>query len=153
MHDPLEGVTSAGMIRTGASRHRIPEVFAPMLAAAVDAVEANDGSASLYVYGSVATGKAQVPTSDVDLLTVGLRAETGALISADLSAEFADLCRAVEIGAAQPEDFSSESDEGYGGRVFLRHYCVHLSGPDLHSALPEFPADDRAALLRYLESL
>lgn len=27
----------------------------------------------------------------------------------------------------------------------IRHYCVHLGGPDLHSALPDFSADVRAA--------
>ena len=31
-------------------------------------------------------------------------------------------------------------------RVFLRHYCVHLTGPDPSAALPAFPADARAAL-------
>jgi hypothetical protein len=46
---------------------------------------------------------------------------------------------------AQRSNFSHESDEAYGGRVFLRHYCVHLVGPDLHSALPDFTADVRAA--------
>jgi hypothetical protein len=51
----------------------------------------------------------------------------------------------VEVAVAQPNDFSGETDEEYGGRVFLRHYCVHLVGPDLHSELPNFAADVRAA--------
>ena len=33
----------------------------------------------------------------------------------------------------------------YGNRVFLRHYCVHLCGPQLHAGLPASPADRRAA--------
>jgi uncharacterized protein len=58
---------------------------------------------------------------------------------------FSDLCRGVEIASAQPSDFLDDTDAAYGGRVFLRHYCVHLAGPDLHSCLPDFPADVRAA--------
>lgn len=62
-----------------------------------------------------------------------------------LSVRFASLCRAVEAAVAQPGDFSGDTDEAYGGRVFLRHYCVHLTGPDLRAALPNFAADVRAA--------
>jgi uncharacterized protein len=38
-----------------------------------------------------------------------------------------------------------DSDAAYGNRAFLRHYCVHLAGPDPSAALPAFPADARAA--------
>jgi uncharacterized protein len=40
---------------------------------------------------------------------------------------------------------AGDTDAAYGGRVFLRHYCVHLAGPDPSAALPAFPADARAA--------
>jgi hypothetical protein len=142
MHDPLEGVTPLGTIRTGANRERVPAEFEPVLNAAVSAV---DPAVSLYVYGSVATGVAEPPTSDVDLLSVGMTPEDADSLSRGLSAQFSGLCRAVEIAAAQPSDFQGVSDEAYGGRVFLRHYCIHLAGLDIHSALPDFPADARAA--------
>jgi hypothetical protein len=145
MHDPLEGATSFGTIETGAHRDRISAPLQPVLDAAVDSVRAVDREASLYVYGSVATGMARPPTSDVDLLTVGLAPAGAAGIARDLSVRFSDLCRAVAIAAARRSDLSAEGDEGYGGRVFLKHYCVHLTGPDLHSALPDFAADARAA--------
>jgi uncharacterized protein len=145
MHDQQEGLTSHGTIETGARRDRVPALFEPVLTTVVTAVRAADRDASLYLYGSVATGEAQVVTSDVDLLTVGLPPADAAAIGREMSVEFSDLCRAVEVAAAQPSDFEGETDEAYGGRVFLRHYCVHLGGPDLHSALPEFPADARAA--------
>ena len=38
-----------------------------------------------------------------------------------------------------------DTDAAYGFRVFLRHYCVHLTGPDPSAALRAFPADARAA--------
>lgn len=145
MRDPREGVTSLGAIRTGASRDRVAAFFAPALDAAVSAVRTAAGNASLYLYGSVATGMAQPGRSDVDLLTVGIPSAAATDIARVLSERFSDHCRAVEIAAAQRGDFAGDSDQAYGGRVFLRHYCVHLTGPDLHSGLPEFAADARAA--------
>lgn len=145
MRDQIEGVTSLGTIQTGASRDQVAGVFEPVLDAAVLASRIADHDSSLYVYGSVATGMAQPGRSDVDLLTVGLPSGAAADVARALSVRFSGLCRAVEVAAAQHSDFSGESDEAYGGRVFLRHYCVHLEGPDLHSALPDFPADVRAA--------
>ena len=85
------------------------------------------------------------PGSDVDLLTVGPAPAGAAEIARDLSVRFSELSRGVAIAAARHSDFSREDEEGYGGRVFLKHYCVHLTGPDLHSALPDFAADARAA--------
>lgn len=145
MHDPLEGVTPVGTIRTGVGLDRVPVAFEPVLRAAKDMVRAADGDSSLYVYGSVATGMAQPGESDVDLVTIGLPSAKAAEVGLALSRQFSDLCRAVQVAAAQPSDFSGDSDEPYGGRVFLRHYCVHLVGPDRHSALPDFPADAQAA--------
>lgn len=141
MHDPLEGMTSTGAITTGASKDRIPALFEPVLDAAVALVP---DRVSLYVYGSVATGMAR-PESDVDLLSVGLLPTDAAEIGRELSERFSYLCRGVEVAAAQAGGFAGRTDEAYGGRVFLRHYCVHLAGPDLHSGLPDFPADRQAA--------
>jgi hypothetical protein len=62
-----------------------------------------------------------------------------------LSARYAGLCRGVEFAAARAADLAGDGDAAYGFRVFLRHYCVHLCGPDPSAALPAFPADVRAA--------
>ena len=142
MHDPREGITPDGMIRTGATRGAIAPVYTSVLQAAMDATAA---PGSLYLYGSVATGTATPPTSDVDLLTVGLPASEAERLSAELSAAFADRCREVSVAPARWEELEGQSDEGYGLRVFLRHYCVHLAGADRSHDLPEFPADARAA--------
>jgi uncharacterized protein len=142
MHDPREGTTAHGMICTGATLDAIPPVYIDVLQAAVDAVAER---APLYVYGSVATGTAVVPTSDVDLLTVGLAAAEAERIAAELSTRFGDRCREVSIAPATWSELESQSDEAYGLRVFLRHYCVHLAGDDPADALPGYPADARAA--------
>ncbi|MDY7104789.1 MAG: nucleotidyltransferase domain-containing protein [Actinomycetota bacterium] len=145
MRDPLEGVTDSGTIRTGAALHRVAAPYRPVLAAVVEAVAAADRRASVLVYGSVATGQARPPGSDVDLLTIGLAPDDAARIGAELSERYASLCRGVEIGAGGRDDTVGDSDEAYGNRVFLRHYCVHLAGPEPEVAAVGFPADARAA--------
>jgi uncharacterized protein len=126
-------------------RDRVAAIYEPVLVAAVDAIRSAEPSASVAVYGSVATGQARPPTSDVDLVAVGLPASTARTISRDLSGLFRHQCRAVAIGAFPREHLQDETDPAYGDRVFLRHYCVHLAGPDHASGWPSFPADARAA--------
>ena len=141
MADPREGVAADGTIVTGADRSRVPAAFEPVLADAV--ALASDCGASLYVYGSVANGTVRPGLSDVDLLSVGLTDPPG--LGRILSARYAELCRGVEISAATTADLVGDSDAAYGFRVFLRHYCIHLAGPDPSAAFPAFPADARAA--------
>jgi uncharacterized protein len=145
VHDPWEGVSPAGSIVTGARRDRVPADFEPVLAAARDRVSSRDEQASLYLYGSVATGQARVPTSDVDLFTIDLGADVATTIGRDLSRQFSRLCRAVDIGAASANDYAGGTDAAYGNRVFLRHYSVHLAGPPRHESGRDYPADIRAA--------
>ena len=144
-HDPLEGVRADGTITTGAHRSRFAPAFAPVLERAVEHLKALSGSASLCVYGSVATGCARVGSSDVDLVTIGLDTAASSHMSHALTAEFAALCRGVEVGVAQRSDYDGPGDQAHGNRVFLRHYCVHLTGPDLGDRLPNFAADAAAA--------
>ncbi len=141
MPDPWESVAADGTILTGANRARVPLAFEPVLADAV--AFAGERGASLYIYGSVANGTVRAGSSDVDLLSVDLpdASDVGRL----LSARYAGLCRGVEIAAATTADLAGDTDTAYGGRVFLRHYCVHLAGPDPAAGLPRYPADIRAA--------
>ncbi|WGW10586.1 nucleotidyltransferase domain-containing protein [Saxibacter everestensis] len=141
MADPDEGLMPDGTIRTGAQRERVPPLFEPILAEATRAAEQRGGS--LYLYGSVATGAARPGLSDVDLLSVDFG--EAATLGDQLSAKYADRCRAVEIATATAADFERQNDAAYGNRVFIRHYCVHLTGPDRSATLPAYPADARAA--------
>ena len=141
MRDPLEGRGSDGTIVTGAGRQRVPSTFEPVLAACVAAIV--DPQISVHLYGSVATGTARVGASDVDLLAVGLHPETGRAVQEQMSRRFRHLTRGVEIAVAQPEDFVGEGDQPYGNRVFLKHYCVLLAGPDRRAALAPAAADAR----------
>jgi len=139
--DPREGTAADGTIRTGADRGRVPAAFEPILADAI--VLAGEHGASLYVYGSVANGTVRPGSSDVDLLSLDL--PDAPAIAHCLSARYARLCRGVEISASKAADLVGDTDSAYGNRAFLRHYCVHLSGPDPSATLSAFPADARAA--------
>lgn len=144
MRDSAEGVAVDGSIVTGVARGAVSAEYEPVLAAIRDQLEGYPAVAS-YLYGSVATGRAQRSLSDVDFLTVGLSADKAAQFGSELTVEFRSLCRGVEIAAAQAGDLEGTSDEAYGMRVFVKHYCVHLGGPDLSVGLPAYPADARAA--------
>lgn len=144
MIDPREGIAPDGTIVTGVARSRVPGVFEPLVAAAVRELSASS-RVSVYLYGSVATGQARPGRSDVDLLTAGLQRDDARAVGARLVESFPGLCRGVQIAVADAGDLVGESDEAYGNRVFLRHYCVHLHGPDLASSLPAYRADARAA--------
>jgi hypothetical protein len=150
MKDPQEGLTPEGHITTGARRDRVPRMFEAVISAAIqDVRKAQDerqlDAVSLYIYGSVATGTAISPLSDVDFLTIGIPADATERIALTLSARFRDICRGVEIAGASTADFQGETDEAYGGRIFLKHYCVPLFGDNMAEALPDFPGDIRAA--------
>jgi uncharacterized protein len=142
MHDPKEGVTPQGTIRTGATAQAITDPYRQVLCAAIDAI-ADD--VALYLYGSVATGTASVPASDVDLLSIGLPPHEAERISVELSGRFRVVCRDVSIGPVTWDAIERGGDEAYGLRVFLRHYGVHLHGPDPAEGLDDHPADARAA--------
>jgi uncharacterized protein len=151
MRDPLEGVADDGSIRTGVARERVPASYEPVLTAASEALRsivdrgAATPDAELLLYGSVATGQAVPGRSDVDLVMVGADAEAVRPVADELSDRFANLCRAVEIGTAGLADHERGGDEAYGWRVFLRHYCVAIAGPDRVRGTEDFPADARAA--------
>lgn len=126
---------------------RIPAEFAGV----VDAARREfarlepDAGAELLLYGSVATGQARVGASDVDLVTAGIDQAAAAELGAGLTARFAGVCRGVGVAALPADGHLGAGDEAYGNRVFLRHYCVPLFGPDLLRGQREYQGDAAAA--------
>ena len=119
----------------------VPAAFGPVLADA--AAFPGDSGASLYVYGSVAAGTVRPGSSDVGLLSVDLPG--AAVLGRRLPARYAGRRRGAEVAAGTAAGLAGGTGPAYGGRVFLRHYCVHLAGPDPSAALPACAADARAA--------
>ncbi|GAB3746935.1 nucleotidyltransferase domain-containing protein [Microlunatus parietis] len=144
MRDPWEDVDDRGCIVTGAARARVPLAYEPVLEAALIGVADAAPDAELHLYGSVATGRAVIGRSDVDLLAIGLPADTADALERDLSARFAGLCRSVDVGAVRWDEYDGDGDIPYGNRVFRRHYCVPLTRTD-REVEPPYPADRRAA--------
>jgi predicted nucleotidyltransferase len=117
----------------------------PIVEQVVREISAVAPDTSVHVYGSVATGTARPPTSDVDILTVGLPGARARELAARWSEEWRESCRGVEVAASMPADVDGDGDEAYGLRVFLHRYCVLVAGPDHDRATSGFPGDRRAA--------
>jgi uncharacterized protein len=137
--DPREGVASDGTIATGAARAAVPSAYTELLDDALATVTERLGDAlhSLYLYGSVATGQARPPRSDLDLLAVVTRPTSGHDQAAtELSHRHHDLVREVSIATVGIRTLARDDLGGRADRCFLTHYCVHLSGPDLRVSSP-----------------
>lgn len=141
VRDPLESLSADGTITTGVDRRRVPAPFEPLIASLTSLF---DESVALYLYGSVATGQAVVGASDVDLIAYGVDPRAAAQLSTRLSEDNRALTRGVAIGVLAAQDLDS-GDAGYGNRVFLKHYCAWLGGPDPAADLPTYPGDRAAA--------
>lgn len=132
--DPGEGVDAAGYLVTGAAPGRVPAAYAPVVADCVATLVAAYGDRldGLYLYGSVATGQARPPQSDLDLLAVRTSPADGVPAAvAALTARHRALVREVGLAEATPADLDGEAD-----RCFLKHYCVPLAGRDRRPELP-----------------
>ena len=68
--DPAEGVDADGYLVTGAALVNIPPAYRPVVDDCVAALTAFPELDGLYLYGSVATGRARPPDSDLDLLAL-----------------------------------------------------------------------------------
>jgi hypothetical protein len=132
--DPLEGIDPDGNITTGADRERIAERYLGLLDRIIDTFARHElDRASLLLYGSVATGQAVSPTSDVDLLIIHDAADRGEELVGelrDLSGWDHDLTHEVAPVLCPRGVLDSDTPDGLAMRCFVKHYCVVLAGPD-----------------------
>jgi uncharacterized protein len=154
--DPAEGLDADGYLVTGAAPDRIPPAYEPVIADCVAALTAYPELDGLYLYGSVATGQARPPRSDLDLLALWTSTVDVSGVVATLSARHGAVVR--EVGLAQA---TVDSLAGAADRCFLKHYCVPLAGRDRRPTLPRCrPSraladgfnDDLAAVVHTLRS-
>jgi uncharacterized protein len=149
VRDPREGVGHDGVIVTGATADRVPARYAEALddAVATLSVELGDVLHSIYLYGSVATGEARPPRSDLDLIVVLEQPapEAVALAAAALSERHRQLVREVGIGSVDLATLEHRDRTGHAERCFLTHYTVHLAGPDLRASYPRCRATPELA--------
>ena len=137
--DPDEGVGPNNIITTGVSAERISQEFVPVITRAVSSLVSLDKDImAIYLYGSVATGRATVPTSDLDLLVVLNDGRAEAKIrqlAAELSQSHRNIVREVAIATVVISDIWADTADGLGSRCFIKHYCVHLHGLGVHQGL------------------
>ncbi|MBO0869475.1 MAG: nucleotidyltransferase domain-containing protein [Micromonosporaceae bacterium] len=139
--DPAEGVDAGGAIVTGAAIERVPAAYRPVVADCTLLVRQvlGDRLHGLYLYGSVATGQARPPGSDLDLLAVSTSTVDPAAVApveATLSTRHAGLVREVSLASASLAEVLAGDRDGLGWRCFIRHYCVPVAGTDLRPELP-----------------
>jgi hypothetical protein len=139
--DPAEGVDADGYLVTGAALVNIPPAYRPVVDDCVAAMTAFPELDGLYLYGSVATGRARPPDSDLDLLALWTSTVDVSATVATLSARHAAVVREVGLAEAGVESLADEAD-----RCFLKHYCVPLAGRDRRADLPRCRPSRRLAL-------
>ena len=154
--DPAEGVDADGYLVTGAALGNVPLVYKPVIDDCVATLTAFPELDGLYLYGSVATGQARAPGSDLDLLALWTSTVDASAAVAGLSARHAAVVREVGLAQASVDSLTAAAD-----RCFLKHYCVPLAGRDRRVDLPRCrPSraladgfnDDLPALVRRLRS-
>jgi hypothetical protein len=137
--DPAEGVDADGYIVTGADVANVPDPYRPVVADCVATLTRFAALDGLYLYGSVATGQARPPDSDLDLLALWKfsmsTVDSDAVQEAVdvLSARHARVVREVGLAQAAVGELAGEADA-----CFLKHYCVPLAGRDRRADLPRF---------------
>jgi hypothetical protein len=139
--DPAEGVSDGGVVVTGVGTAPIGAPYDRVVEVAADRMttELGDALHGLYVYGSVATGQAAPPTSDLDLHAVLHvdEAETCRRVAGDLTAQFTSVVREVGISTVRLDHVQADTLEGHAERCWVRHYCRHVAGHDLRPELPD----------------
>jgi uncharacterized protein len=139
------GLDEDGYISTDSSLDKITKRFAALIeivqSKIVNAFESQ--LHSLYVYGSVASGKARPVSSDLDILIVFKNKPTPQIRASvvQLENELSQTFRADvrEVGLAVT--FLAEVFEGdyqIGLKCFIKHLCVCLFGEDLGTQFPKF---------------
>jgi hypothetical protein len=137
---PAEGVDGNGFIVSGADVELVPAAYWPVLESCVSTLEsAVGGLIAVYLYGSVATGRASPPESDIDLLALTLDDASKAAIDGaarHLSWRYRHLAREVGIVHTTMVHLFADDVDSLGLRCFVKHYCVPLHGDDIRHALP-----------------
>ena len=132
------GVDKNGAIITEVSLDKVTEQFKPIVDDVLTTVVKDFSSEleSVYLYGSIATGKAIEGKSDLDILIVlkeKASKELGAEISAlenRLTEKYASMLRGVGLAVTNIDEVKSET-EASGLMCFIKHLCVCIYGNDL----------------------
>jgi len=144
------GVDKNGFIITEVGLNKVRPAFQEVLDKIKDEVihTFGDGIHSLYLYGSVATGKARIKTSDLDLLLVLQQKATSKILQQihkfqnHLSVDHLNLFRNVGISLSYVGEVKKDP---FGWGCFIKHLCVCLYGENLGKNLSKFKPSKKVA--------
>jgi len=144
------GVDKNGFILTKVKVSKIKKPFVKLIAEVKDELLLNfeEQIDSIYLYGSVATGEAEVKKSDLDVLVVFKKKpsiKSKKLIenlSEKLSKKHKALVREVGIVLSDVKEVNKDT---YGWGCFLKHLCVDIHGENLSGKLPNFKPTRKVA--------
>ena len=146
------GVDENGIIITEVSLLKITTPFKQIVEAVKDEVLQAFGSDidSIYLYGSVANGRAIEGKSDLDIILVFKEKASEELskkvkdLEVRLTSEYQPILRDVGFATTYTADALSEQ-ERLGGLCFLKHLCVCIYGNDITKDIPGFKPSKEVA--------
>ncbi|MDP2585927.1 MAG: nucleotidyltransferase domain-containing protein [Candidatus Levybacteria bacterium] len=144
------GVDKNGFIITEVGLNKVKPAFQKVLDKIKNEVINKFGGKihGLYLYGSVATGKARIKSSDLDLLLVLQQKPTPKIknevseFQNYLTAEHLNTFRDVGISLTHADEIKKDA---YGWGCFIKYLCVCLYGENLGKNLPKFKPSKKVA--------
>lgn len=147
--DPREGLDADGYITTGVDLDNVRPPYDAVLAdvSATITGALGDDLDGIYLYGSVATGQARPPHSDLDVVVLVRTDATQACrsLTERLTTRHRAAAHDVAVGSVTIDQLHAPSDAGRAERCFLKHYCAHLTGRDVRPELPRCRPDKALA--------
>lgn len=146
------GVDENGIILTEVSYEKITSQFKPIVESVLDAIvqEFSPLLDGVYLYGSIATGKAVKGTSDLDSVLVFKNKPSEELLEristleAKLSKKYETALRNIGLEVTDVTELCSEKEK-YGGMCFMKHLCICLYGNDIAKDVPGFKPSKEVA--------
>ena len=141
MNNLRSGLDANGFIVKEVSLHKIKQPFVEPLNRSMDEILSNfkDQVHSIYVYGSVATGEAESPASDLDILVILQSKATTLLqkkceaLQGELSEFYKSKFREVGIAVTYKDEVLT-GKQTFGWAFFVQILCERIHGNTLYRA-------------------
>ncbi|MDQ5912537.1 MAG: uncharacterized protein QG568_752 [Patescibacteria group bacterium] len=139
------GVDNNGIIVTEVSADKVTSQYKPIVSEVLNSIVKELASQldGVYMYGSVATGKAVEGKSDLDILLVLKDApnnelsEKISILEKSLSEKYEPKLRGVGLTVTNVGEVTSEKEK-YGYMCYIKHLCVCIYGNDVTKDVPAF---------------
>lgn len=139
------GVDKNGFIITKVSVKNISPIYKPVIAYVLDTIVSKYAKdiKSIYLYGSVATGKAIKGKSDLDILLVfkenpNLKpTKNMKTLEKKLSKKYIVILRSIGLAITSIQEVKS-AKEKYGLLCYIKHLCVCIYGNDITRDISKF---------------